>query len=76
MDATATERQAELRILIDEYRAQCLWFLRQDYYPETAAERERVLELIARHGDQKALRRVAAVRIWLSRQSSETSAVS
>ena len=39
--------------LVDEYRAQCLWFLR---------------------GDLPAFRRVAEVRAWLSRRSSETSA--
>jgi len=49
--ATAEE---ELRTLIDEYRARCLWWLREDYYPKTAAEQERVLRLIERHGDSRA----------------------
>ena len=66
--------QAELRRLVDDYRASCLWFLRQDYYPETLAEQERVLSLIARHGDVQAFRRVAEVRRWLLHRSSETSA--
>ncbi len=64
-----------VRRLVDDYRAQCLWFFREDYYPATADERERVLRLIARHGDVAALRRVAEVRTWLSRRSSGTSAV-
>lgn len=68
--------EAELRRLVDDYRATCLWFLREDYYPESPAERERVLSLIARHGDQHAFRRVAALRTWLSRRSSGTSAAS
>ncbi len=60
--------------LVDDYRAQCLWFLRDDYYPGNAAERERVLRLIELYGDLSAFRRVAEVRAWLSRRSSETSA--
>lgn len=63
-----------LRQLIDEYRVRCLWFLREGYYPTTAAECERVFELIERHGDVEAFRRVAAMRAWLSHRSSETSA--
>ena len=66
--------EAEFRRLVDDYRARCLWFLREDYYPETLTECERVLSLIAQHGDQQAFRRVAEVRRWLSRRSSETSA--
>ena len=65
-----------LRRLVDDYRLRCLWFLREDYYPATAAERERVLRLIERHGDVPALHRVAELRTWLSRRSSGTSAAS
>ena len=65
-----------VRRLVDNYRVQCLWFLRGDYYPATAAECERVLRLIERHGDLPAFRRVAEVRTWLSRRSSGTSAAS
>jgi hypothetical protein len=62
------------RSLVDDYRVRCLWFLREDYYPASASEREDVLRLIERYGDLAAFRRVAALRQWLSRQSSETSA--
>ena len=51
-----------LRQLVDDYRVRCLWFLREDYYPETEAERERVLSVIAQHGDLEAFRGVAEVR--------------
>ena len=70
----SSPEEAALRHLVDEYRARCLWFLREDYYPETPSERERVLALIAQHGDQKAFRRVAELRTWLSQRSSGTSA--
>lgn len=68
--------ETELRRLVDDYRATCLWFLREDYYPETTRERERILGLIARHGDVQAFRRVAQLRTWLSPDSSRTSAAS
>ena len=68
--------ESELRRLVDEYRAMCLWFLREDYYPETHEERERILTLIGQHGDLRAFRRVARMRTWLSQDFSETSAAS
>lgn len=51
-----------LRQLVDEHRAACLWYLRADYYPTTAAEVERVLQAIERHSDLRALHRVAEFR--------------
>lgn len=64
----------EIRGLVDRYRAQCLWFLRADYYPETMDDVDRVLRLIEQHGDIGALRRVATLRRWLSPSSNATSA--
>ena len=72
MDTAAVE--ACLRRVIDDYRSRSLWFLREDYYPTTAVERERVLDWIVRHGDAQALQRVAEVRRWLFQLSSDTSA--
>jgi hypothetical protein len=60
--------------LVDEYRVRCLWFLREDFYPSTLAERLRVLGYIERHGDLEAFRRAAELRQWLSRNSSAPSA--
>ena len=60
--------------LVDEYRVRCLWFLREDYYPATDAERLRVLDEIARQGDRDAFRRAGELRQWLSRRSSADSA--
>ena len=64
----------ELRNLMDEYRARCLWFLREDYYPQTTAEMDRVLALIVEHGDREALHRAAVLRARLSQRSNATSA--
>lgn len=60
--------------LVDEYRARCLWFLREDYYPQTPAEACRVLESIERHGDVPAFRKAATLRQWLLQNSSVPSA--
>jgi hypothetical protein len=61
--------------LVDEHRARCLWFLREDYYPRTPVEACRVLESIERHGDVAAFRKAAELRQWLSQNSNAPSAV-
>ena len=66
--------ETQFRRFVDQYRARCLWFLREDYYPQTRAEREELLRQIAQHGDRDAFLRVAQFRTWLSQRSSETSA--
>ena len=62
--------------LVDDYRTQCLWFLRPDYYPATRKERLRVLDYVQRYGDRGAHVRAAALRQWLSQISSADSAAS
>jgi hypothetical protein len=74
MNAKADPVMAAVDRLVDEYRDQCLWFLREDYYPDTDAGRLRVLSYIQRYGDQAAFRKAAHLRQWLSRPSSERSA--
>jgi hypothetical protein len=66
--------QAAVRQLVDDYRLRCLWFLRENYYPETDDAREQVFRAIDTHGDLAAFRRVTELRAWLSRQSNDTSA--
>lgn len=70
------ERQVASAVnrLVDEYRVRCLWFLREDFYPSTHAERLRALGYIERHGDLEAFRRAAELKTWLSRNSSGPSA--
>jgi hypothetical protein len=68
--------QRELDELVEDYRIRCLWFLRPDFRPRTSAEILSVLRHIENHGDRAAFRRVAAIRRWLSRHSSESSASS
>lgn len=60
--------------LTDEYRLRCLWFLREDFYPQTVADALRVLDYIERHGDVEAFQKAATLRQWLSQNSSATSA--
>jgi hypothetical protein len=73
MTAKADALEAAVYRLVDEYRDRCLWFLREDYYPDTDAGRLRVLAYIQRHGDRAAFRKAASLRQWLSRRSSERS---
>jgi hypothetical protein len=61
---------AAVNELIDEHRVQCLWFLRENYYPSTLEARIRTLGYIERHGSLEAFRRAAALKRWLSRASS------
>ena len=76
MAEAATPDALSFRRFVDQYRARCLWFLRADYYPETATEYAEVLRHIERNGDREAFLRVAEFRRWLSPPSSETSAAS
>ncbi len=64
----------QVRALVDEYRVRCLWYLREDYYPQTPDEAVRVLEAIQRHGDVEAFRKAGVLREWCLRNSSGSSA--
>ena len=72
---TEKEVVREVNRLTDEYRAQCLWFLREDYYPGDTAQRLKVLEYIERRGDLKAFKQARTLRQWLLQNSKEPSAV-
>ena len=72
--ADPPEYRAEVARLVDEERARCLWFLRPDYYPQSADEIDRTLRAIERAGDQAAFQRALALRQWPSPTSSATSA--
>lgn len=61
---------------MDEYRTRCLWFLREDFYPETQDEALRVLRYIERRGDREGFIRAARMRRSLSQSSTEASAPS
>jgi hypothetical protein len=58
--------------LVEDYRAQCLWFLRADYMPSSRAEILRALSLIERYGDRAGYLRAREIRSWLSRGSRPT----
>ena len=76
MSDDTVQLQRAIDELVDEYRSQCLWFVRSDFYPKTADQSMRVLKYIERYGDRAAYRKAAEVRRWLLRSSSETSAAS
>ena len=74
MEIDAQQVMARVNALVDEYRARCLWYLREDFYPETFAQACRVLEAIQRHGDAEAFQKAAPIRQWLLQNSSKPSA--
>jgi len=76
MSGEGRDPERDLKALVDEYRARCLWFLRRDYYPVTPAEWSRVLGYIERNGDLQAFRRASALRQWLSHPSNARSVAS
>jgi hypothetical protein len=76
MSSETAEPLQALKVLVDEYRDQCLWFLRADFYPVTLEQGLRVLAYIQRYGDREAYLKAAEARQWLLQNSKETSAVS
>jgi hypothetical protein len=62
---TAEQVHEEIRRLVRDNRARCLWFAPRDYMPETNSERLRALEHIERHGDRVAFVRARELRDWL-----------
>jgi hypothetical protein len=59
--------------LIETNRLQCLWFVRTDYLPGSAAEIDRLLAEIEVRGDRQAWTEARTIRLWLSRNTSAAS---
>ena len=76
MSPETEQLRSAIDTLVDEYRDQCLWFLRSDFYPTTFEQQLRVLKYIERYGDRAAYLKAADARRWLLQSSNETSAVS
>ena len=62
-----------VRRLVEANRLQCLWFMKEDYLPRSAAEAERVLTAIEQHGDRQAWVKARELRAWLSRTTNAAS---
>jgi hypothetical protein len=73
MDLVHPRDNEALCRLVDRYRARCLWFLHEGYYPETPADALRVLDSIQRHGDVEAFQQAGAFKQWLLAPSSAKS---
>lgn len=63
----------EVRALVADARATCLWFLAEDFLPGTRAEALRALEWIVARGDREQFVRARRLQQWLSRTSSARS---
>ncbi|MDP7024907.1 MAG: hypothetical protein QGH42_11795 [Kiritimatiellia bacterium] len=55
--------------LVEDYRAQCLWFLRPDYMPTSTEDVLKTLALIERYGDRAGYQRAEEIKVWLLRDS-------
>lgn len=55
--------------LVEDYRAQCLWFLRPDYMPTSREDVLKTLALIERYGDRAGYQRAEEIKVWLLRDS-------
>jgi len=53
-------------LLIQEYRIQCLWFLKEDFYPSSMEQVDQVLKYIEQHADRKGFVKARHLRQWLS----------
>ena len=73
MRAEGDVRRRFLRLL-EEHRAECLWFLREDYEPAEPGEMRRVLAYLERYGDRETFREARRLSTWLSPDSSGSSA--
>ena len=62
---------AAVNLLVDEWRDRALWFLREDYYPQTDVERHRVLDYIDERADVRTFQRVSELRKCLSPKRSQ-----
>jgi hypothetical protein len=60
--------------LINENRAACLWFLREDFLPDDPDGLVRAMTYIERRGNRESYVKARRIREWLLRNSSETSA--
>ena len=64
----------ELHALVDEYRVQCLWFVKRDYYPRSREGALRMLEYVQKSGDLRGFKQAGELKQWLSQHSSVASA--
>ena len=60
--------------LIQENRARCLWFLREDFLPVDPEGLARAMTYIERRGNRESYIKARRIRECLSHNSSETSA--
>ena len=59
--------------LVEDNRLQCLWFMKEDYFPASAREADRALAEIEMHGERQAWTEARTLRIWLSQSISAAS---
>lgn len=75
--STYTRKQldAEIDRLVEQYRDRCLWFIREDYFPDSIEAQLSILKYIERYGDRDAFVQARELSNCLLRHSSGRSAV-
>jgi len=68
------EINTQLAELIERYRSRCLWFLAEDFVPDTPEQAMRVLEYIERYGDRDGFVQARRLKQWLSQSINAASA--
>jgi hypothetical protein len=63
MNAATEKAMARVRELVVQYRAQCLWFLRSDYFPASVDDAIQVLDYIQRYGDLDGFRQAGEIKL-------------
>lgn len=63
------EVEEAIDLLVEEYRARCLWSAPTDYLPRSDDERLLALDKIERHGDRSGFIRARELRGWLLQSS-------
>src|SRR5258706_12276862 len=71
---TIKDVDAAINQLVEENRVQCLWFIRNDYFPDTTEAQLTILKYIETYGDRAAFVSARRLRDCLLQRSNEKSA--
>lgn len=59
----------ELKAIVDDYRAMCLWSMDEGFMPKDERQLAVLAESLERYGDMSAYRKAGRIREWLSHRS-------
>ena len=68
------EQKSKLKLLIDQCRDSCLWYMRKDYYPENLESSIRVLNNIESYASRDIYIEARKLKLWLLQNTKKQSA--